>query len=295
MFILNNIARRAKQQTHAEQFPATGSQCPAVFDMDEKQLKNRKGSNNKKNEAWMELKKGSLVCVIDRHRKMQQLQVVEEICHYMPTDTWVLRAKEIAKFKKIQTYSSILEEFSVKHKHIIEGYFFVIGGNVVNLQAQLDTAEIELVDGYKNLTNMNEQKLTIGKLKEILKDQISLADMWQEDLELQSGHWEGSRTSVYVNKYERNAKARQLCIEHYGTDCFICKQNMAAIYGDTASGLVHVHHVKPLAEIGEEYQVDPVKDLVPICPNCHAVIHRKYPPYTVQEVTVMYQVKSKTS
>lgn len=295
MFILNNIARRAKQQTHAEQFPETGSQCPAVFDMDEKQLKNKNGSNNKKNEAWMELKKGSLVCVIDRHRKMQQLQVVEEICHYMPTDTWVLRAKEIAKFKKIQTYSSILEEFSVKHKHIIEGYFFVIGGNVVNLQAQLDTAEIELVDGYKNLTNMNEQKLTIGKLKEILKDQISLADMWQEDLELQSGHWEGSRTNVYVNKYERNAKARQLCIEHYGTDCFICKQNMAAIYGDTASGLVHVHHVKPLAEIGEEYQVDPVKDLVPICPNCHAVIHRKYPPYTVQEVTVMYQVKSKTS
>ena len=295
MFILNNIARRAKQQTHAEQFPAAGSQCPAVFDMDEKQLKNKNGSNNKKNEAWMELKKGSLVCVIDRHRKMQQIQVVEEICPYMPTDTWVLRAKEIAKFKKIQTYSSILEEFSVKHKHIIKGYFFVIGGNVVNLEAQLDTAEIELVDGYKNLTNMNEQILTIGKLKEILKDQINLADIWQEDLEIQSGHWEGSRTSVYVNKYERNAKARQLCIEHYGTDCFICKQNMAAIYGDTASGLVHVHHVKPLAEISEEYQVDPVKDLVPICPNCHAVIHRKYPPYTVQEVTEMYQVKLKTS
>lgn len=121
---------------------------------------------------------------------------------------------------------------------------------------------------------MNEQPLTIGNLEEILKDQTNLVDMWQKELEFQSGYWEGSGTSIYVNKYERNSKARQLCIEHYGADCFICKQNMAKIYGDAALDLVHVHHVKPLAEIGEEYQVDRVNDLVPICQNCQAVIHR---------------------
>lgn len=263
--------------------------------MEETQLRNKSGSNNKMNEAWEELKKGSLICVINRGRTMTEVQIVDEICNYEPTNTWVLRAKVVAKFKPGKLYPSTLEEFSVNHRHITKEYFFNTGANIVNLEAQLDTAEIELVDGYKNLTNMNEQILTIGKLEEIFKDQINLVDIWQEDLELQSGHWEGSRISVYVNKYERSAKARQLCIEHYGTDCFICKQNMAAIYGDTALGLVHVHHVKPLAGISEEYQVDPVKDLVPICPNCHAVIHRKYPPYTVQEVTEMYQVKLKTS
>jgi 5-methylcytosine-specific restriction protein A len=45
-----------------------------------------------------------------------------------------------------------------------------------------------------------------------------------------------------------------------------------------------VHHLKSLAEIGAEYELDPVRDLRPVCPNCHAMIHRKYPPYGLEEV-----------
>ena len=36
---------------------------------------------------------------------------------------------------------------------------------------------------------------------------------------------------------------------------------------------IHIHHIKPLFEIGETYEVDPVKDLIPVCPNCHMVLH----------------------
>lgn len=292
MFILNNISRPAKQQTHAEQFPATGTQCPAIFDMDETQLRNKSGTNNKMNEAWMELRKGSLICVINRDRRMSEVQIVDEICNHEPTNTSILRARAVAKFKSVKLYPKTLEYFSVNHRHITKDYFFNTGANIVNLEGQLCTAEIELGEAYRNLQHLNEQPLTIGKLEKLLENQFNLADVWQEEAELQAAYWEGGRTSVYVNKYERNPKARQLCIEHYGSDCFICKQNMASIYGDTASGLVHVHHVTPLADMGEEYQVDPVRDLVPICPNCHAVIHRKNPPYTVKEVAEMYQVNS---
>ena len=37
--------------------------------------------------------------------------------------------------------------------------------------------------------------------------------------------------------------------------------------------MIHVHHIVPVSEIGEEYVVDPVKDLIPVCPNCHMVLH----------------------
>jgi hypothetical protein len=84
---------------------------------------------------------------------------------------------------------------------------------------------------------------------------------------------EGAVCQVAINAYERNPVARARCIAYYGPSCVVCGFNFGAVYGPLAEGFIHVHHLKPLFEIGEEYQVDPVADLRPVCPNCHAVIH----------------------
>jgi hypothetical protein len=84
---------------------------------------------------------------------------------------------------------------------------------------------------------------------------------------------EGAVCRVVVNAYERNPVARAHCIAHYGTACVVCGFNFGAVYGPLAQGFIQVHHLKPLSEIGEKYEVDPVADLRPVCPNCHAVIH----------------------
>jgi 5-methylcytosine-specific restriction protein A len=78
---------------------------------------------------------------------------------------------------------------------------------------------------------------------------------------------------VVVNAYERNSAARTKCIAHYGSACAVCGFSFGAAYGTAAEGYIHVHHLKPLAEIGEEYEMDPIADLRPVCPNCHALIH----------------------
>ena len=67
-------------------------------------------------------------------------------------------------------------------------------------------------------------------------------------------------------------------------DCFVCGFNFKSAYGNAGDGFIHVHHLKPLSEADEEYELDPVKDLRPVCPNCHAVIHRKIPAYTIEEM-----------
>jgi hypothetical protein len=105
-----------------------------------------------------------------------------------------------------------------------------------------------------------------------------------EEILAPSGLIEGSVRAITVNSYERSTEARRSCIEYHGDSCSVCGVNFGATYGPVAQGYIHVHHLRSLSEIAEEYVVDPVQDLRPICPNCHAVMHLRVPPYTIVEV-----------
>lgn len=99
---------------------------------------------------------------------------------------------------------------------------------------------------------------------------------------------EGAMRDILTNKYERNPKARARCIAYYGTACQICQIDFGEMYGEKFAGKIEVHHRKPLYEIKKDYVVDPIKDLVPVCPNCHMVMHsKKDGVYTVEEVRSM--------
>lgn len=98
---------------------------------------------------------------------------------------------------------------------------------------------------------------------------------------------EGAVRQVSVNAYERNPQAREACIAHYGTRCYVCHIDFGELYGPAVKGFIHVHHLCPLSSTGEGYKVDPSVDLRPVCPNCHAVIHSRTPPYSMEEVRQM--------
>jgi 5-methylcytosine-specific restriction enzyme A len=85
---------------------------------------------------------------------------------------------------------------------------------------------------------------------------------------------EGAKKQITINAYERNPEAREMCIQNYGYRCSVCEFDFEEVYGEIGTGFIHVHHLKPLSEINEEYQVDPVNDLRPVCPNCHSMLHK---------------------
>jgi hypothetical protein len=95
---------------------------------------------------------------------------------------------------------------------------------------------------------------------------------------------EGAKYQVTVNAYERDPRARQLCIAKHGTACVVCGFSFGAVYGPVGDGFIHVYHLRALSEIGGEYEVNPAEDLRPVCPNCHAVLHRRVPAYSIEEV-----------
>ncbi|MFK5947489.1 MAG: HNH endonuclease [Methylococcales bacterium] len=104
---------------------------------------------------------------------------------------------------------------------------------------------------------------------------------------------EGSEFSVEQTIHERNPVARQECIDHFGAMCQVCYFDISKSYGPIGIGFIHVHHLAPISKSNGEYNIDPEKDLIPLCPNCHAMIHRVNPPYTVGELKEIYQVNNK--
>jgi len=101
---------------------------------------------------------------------------------------------------------------------------------------------------------------------------------------------EGAKKQITINAYERNPIARSKCIQIHGTKCVICGFDFGAFYGAEFKGKIHVHHIKPLHLIDETYEVDPEHDLVPVCPNCHMVLHSKQDGiFTIKEVQEMIE------
>ena len=101
------------------------------------------------------------------------------------------------------------------------------------------------------------------------------------------GFTEGAARKVSVNVFERDRAAREACIRHYGPACLVCGLEFGKRYGETGAGFIHVHHLVPISDVGSDYAVDPIEDLRPICPNCHAMVHRRQPPLALDDVRSM--------
>ena len=104
-----------------------------------------------------------------------------------------------------------------------------------------------------------------------------------DENEIAEPYREGNLHPITVNAHERNQKAKAKCIAHYGCCCAVCGFNFEAKYGAVGKGVIEVHHITPLSQISGEYVVDPIKDLIPVCSNCHTIIHRQKPPYDIVE------------
>ena len=108
----------------------------------------------------------------------------------------------------------------------------------------------------------------------------------------QSEYQEGSVQQVIVNRYERNPNAREACLKKYGYNCSACNFNLENFYGKMGQKFIHVHHLIPLSSIGENYTLNPEKDLRPVCPNCHAMLHKTNPPLSIEELKRQIELKN---
>jgi 5-methylcytosine-specific restriction enzyme A len=148
----------------------------------------------------------------------------------------------------------------------------------VRLVDEVDTPDLSLAKLRNHGLKGNIQgamKLT-GELRDYIMSffEHNLTEGYYPD-EVTGPLEEGKRKTVSVNVYERNPIARKQCMDYYGVQCQVCEMNFENTYGQVGKDFIHVHHIVPLHEIQKDYIVDPIKDLIPVCPNCHAMLHRK--------------------
>ena len=141
-----------------------------------------------------------------------------------------------------------------------------------------------------------EEQFWIWQLKPNLKDALEETELtgdkpYSEEIpnELVGQLFEGAKRTITVNSYERNPLARRLCIEHYGVTCTVCYFDFENEYGDIGKGFIHVHHLTRVADIGKTYEIDPIKDLRPVCPNCHSMLHSDKDTLTIDELRNLYE------
>lgn len=113
---------------------------------------------------------------------------------------------------------------------------------------------------------------------------LDIVPLEEEDTSVTTGYKEGSAKKQESNRYERNPLNRQICLQHKGYTCAVCGFNFEDRYGALGKDFIHVHHTIPVSRMGENYIVNPLSDLVPVCPNCHAMLHRTDPPMAIDRL-----------
>lgn len=132
---------------------------------------------------------------------------------------------------------------------------------------------------YKSVLSSIKAKTLLVK-PDISREEVQIP----EEIEEVDSYYEGTKTRITVNAYERDKKARRKCVKHFGVNCYVCGFNFEKQYGEIGKGYIHVHHLKPLSEISEKYKLNPTQDLIPVCPNCHSMLHKRKPPYSIDEL-----------
>lgn len=85
-----------------------------------------------------------------------------------------------------------------------------------------------------------------------------------------------------------------MCLAKKGYKCKICQFDFREVYGAIGKQYIEVHHITPVSMLGPGYVIDIDKDLIPVCANCHAMLHKKYPPYLPDElIDIMASTKVK--
>ena len=170
-----------------------------------------------------------------------------------------------------------IEYFDVPKDRIYKGAY-VFDTDTIKIFNPIYAEEISAIEPEFKGFSQVKQKINyqyIGVIQELIK--IKQTPLFPEEIPIGEavGYSEGTKYQITVNAYERNEKARQECINYHGAVCVICEFDFEKVYGEIGKGFIHVHHIVPLHTTGKDYAVDSKKDLIPVCPNCHAMLHRK--------------------
>lgn len=180
----------------------------------------------------------------------------------------------LSKNTKRHYLSGLTSRIKIFAQKYLPGYVSIFDLKIedaVGLIKQLEN-DVEFLEYYKNSNNspcsaFHKYLEFIDSLEQSKDDNLVGAIEASESDDAPPCN---EKISVWVNRYERDVKERKKCIAEKGLCCYVCGMNFEEVYGEIGRDFIHVHHIKPLADNGKDIS----ENLIPVCPNCHAMLHR---------------------
>lgn len=97
---------------------------------------------------------------------------------------------------------------------------------------------------------------------------------------------EGFRIEIVKEATQRNSSLIAKAKKHYPTSCSICEFDFGKTYGPHGEGFIEMHHLSPISK-GE--RKSRIKDLKPVCANCHRMLHRGKEVLSIEELKEIYK------
>jgi 5-methylcytosine-specific restriction protein A len=159
--------------------------------------------------------------------------------------------------------------------------------NILNFYIETMTAESSIAHGLLNQNEAEMLDLALAIFSKLLpKEELNYFNPDEV-----VGYPEGATKQVFINRYERDPRNRAAAIKAHGYLCKVCGFDFEENYGEIGREFIVVHHVVPVSKMGTDYIINPILDLVPLCANCHSMIHRHDPPFTVEELSEALKAK----
>lgn len=155
--------------------------------------------------------------------------------------------------------------------------------STISCEPEGNTDKSIQTEDYVEPDTVEENTIEIEAVEEIElpKENLDFLASEEDDTYEIDYHPEGREKVVMQTVYERNPENRRICIEHYKYNdcdkrikCQLCGFDFEAVYGDLGRDFIEVHHIIPLSETRREIRVNPIKHLIPVCSNCHRMLHR---------------------
>ena len=187
----------------------------------------------------------------------------------------ISEARVTAVLRKDQCADHWPELVSQRQAQGIEICFYDEKGDSVGLAE--DIILIHIASGLINIQDLdvvrNTASLVFSALHEMVAESVGKRDLL-----------EGKPIFAVSKRYERSPVVRARAIALHGCSCCVCGLNFSESYGSIGDGFIHIHHVERVADSGER-AINVREDVVPVCPNCHAMLHTRTPPLKPEELS----------
>jgi 5-methylcytosine-specific restriction endonuclease McrA len=229
----------------------------------------------------------------------QLIHILEELLKPTGKDAEILKNRRDTYFsQKVRNLVShdTLERlgYATYSKLGRSGTFTITEDGKGVLQVNKDALEYLLGEDFNyddfSFDDIKASLATMTKMSE----QRKRALLYDENLVIS----EGTRRKGNVQMYERSKKLRDIAINHYihngHIQCCICSFDFFVQYGEWGKGYIEIHHLKPICRYEDEesnmFIERALQNVVPVCSNCHRMIHReKNAPMPIEDLKHLVQ------